>query len=289
MRCKKHLTDCSSAVGVCASCLRERLLTIIERQTRYEAQVLLVTPQLEDEYRKSDAVQQHITFPKSVSPYISGRKSDTTAAWPHLPQSHAEQRFYSTPEIGPNGIIMTSSLRESRAGKFHFSSLSNLFRSKTSKFEKESDSNFDARTKHKKSYSINSMATETQQTKPSSSWFTNLFASKKKRNSHIVSMSFPDEYEYSSETSQNTPMRVTPQRRKQNQGRNVAGISFCLSPLVRPSPKRSWNQKAVLPEIMMQGGEMKVSPARPNLGVAASFTGNRSRKLANFGRFYPNY
>ncbi|KAL8092008.1 uncharacterized protein LOC141692446 [Apium graveolens] len=290
MRCKKHFTDCSSAVGVCASCLRERLLTIIETQTRYEARVLLVKPQLEDEHRKSDAVEQNITFPKSVSPYIFRGKSDNTAAWPRVPHSLSEQRFYSTPQIGPNGIIMTdrSSLRESRAGRFHLSNLSNLFRSKTWKVETQSDSNLDAKAKHKKSNSINS----TLQTKSSSSWFTKLFASKKKRNSHIVSMSFPDEYSYSSETTtpKDTPMRATPQRRKQNQGRNVAGLSLCLSPLVRPSPNRSWNQKGLLPEMMMiQSGEIKASPGRPNLGVAATFTANRSRKLANIGRFHPNY
>lgn len=291
MRCKKHFTDCSSAVGVCATCLRERLLAIIETQTKYEAQVLLVKPQLEDEHRNSDATEQHITFPKSVSPYISCRKSDTSPAWPHLPQDVSERRFYSTPQIGPNGIIMTakSSLRESRTGKFQFSSFSNLFRSKTSKFELRSDSNFDVVTKHKNSHSINSTITETPKTKSSTSWFTNLFASKKKRNSHIVSMSFPDEY--SSETSQkNTPMRATPQRRTQNQGGNMGGLSFCLGPLVRPSPNRSWNQKGVLPEMVIQSGEMKVSPVRPNnLGAAASFKANRSRKLANFGRFHPNY
>lgn len=294
MRCKKHFTDCSSAVGVCASCLRERLLTIIETQTRYEAQVLLVKPQLEDEHRKSDAVQQHIMFPISVSPYNTRGKSDSTAACPHLPHSLSEQRFFSTPQIGPNGIIMTakSSLRESRVGKFQFSNLSNLFRSKTSKFESQSDSNFNVTAKHKKSNSINSTTMETQQTKSAStSWFTDLFTSKKKRNSHIVSMSLQDEYSNSSETTpKDTPMRATPQRRKQNhQGRNVAGLSLCLSPLVRPSPNRSWNQKGVLPEMVIQSGEMKASPGRPNLRVAASFKGNRSRKLASIGRFHPNY
>lgn len=269
------------------------MLTIIETQKRYEAHELLVKPQLEDEHSKSDAVQQHITFPKSVSPYIPRGKSDNTAASPHLPHSLSEQRFYSTPQIGPNGIIMTdkSSLRESRTGNFQFSkNLSNLFRSKTSKFESKSDSNIDARAKHRKSNSINSTTMEAPQTKPPTSWFTNLFASKKKRNSHIVSMSFPDEYPYSSETTpKDTPMKATPQRRKQNQGRNMAGLSLCLSPLVRPSPNRSWNLKGVLPETVIQSGEMKVSPGRPNLGIAASFTGNRSRKLANIGRFHPNY
>ncbi|KAK1393791.1 hypothetical protein POM88_012847 [Heracleum sosnowskyi] len=286
MRCKKHFADCSSAIGVCASCLRERLLTIIETQIRYEAQVLLVKPQLEDEHRKSDAVQQHITFPKS------GGKSDNSAACPHPPHSLSETRFYNTPQIGPNGIFMTakSNSRESRAGNFRFSSFSNLFTSKTSKFESQPDSNFDAGAKHKKLNSTNSTMTETQQTKSTSSWFTNLFASKKKR-THIVSVTFPDEYSsYSSETTpKDTSMRATPQRRKQNQGRNVAGLSFCLSPLVRPSPNRSRNHKGVLPEMVIQSGEIKASPVRPNLSAAASFTGNRSRKLANFGRFHPGY
>lgn len=106
-------------------------------------------------------------------------------------------------------------------------------------------------------------------------------------------MSFADEWGdkmsgYSSESSpKETPIRATPNLRRQNQGRNV--VAFCLSPLVRPSPKRSLNKKGMLPEIVIQRGEMRVSPARPNLGVAASFRANRSRKLANLGRFRPDY
>lgn len=187
MRCKKHFADCSSAVGVCAACLRERLLTLIETQLKYEAQVVPVKPQIEDERRKSDAIPQQIKFPNSVSPYISRRKSDntTTTAWPHLQHSLSEQeRFYNTPQIGPNGIILTSetNLKDSRTKKFKFSSVSNLFRSKTSKFE--TVSNFDVRTKPKKSHSIISTTTETVAESPSS-WFSNFFTTKKKRRSSI--------------------------------------------------------------------------------------------------------
>ncbi|KAL1818717.1 hypothetical protein ACET3Z_013586 [Daucus carota] len=187
MRCKKHLSDCSSVAGVCASCLRERLLTIIEKQSGYEDE-LLVEPQTEDEHRKADAIYERVTFPRSVSPYVSRRKSDNTAVWPHVPLS-------GTPEIGANGMITKG------------------------------------------------------QTCPRS-----------------------------------TPMQATPQRRKQNQG-----LSFCLSPLVRARPSRSWNPKGGLPETVIQSGDMKGSPGRPGLSVAASSGANRSRKLANFGRFRSNY
>ncbi|WOG95601.1 hypothetical protein DCAR_0414926 [Daucus carota subsp. sativus] len=319
MRCKKHLSDCSSVAGVCASCLRERLLTIIEKQSGYEDE-LLVEPQTEDEHRKADAIYERVTFPRSVSPYVSRRKSDNTAVWPHVPLS-------GTPEIGANGMI-TKGERRSRDSRAGFSSLSNLFRSKTSKFVTESNSDFGGETRAKKSNfinstmteaqqtkspsswfmktskfvtehnsdfgsetrprksnSMNSTMTEAQQTKPPSSWFKKLFISEKKRNSDIISTSFPQEYECSGQTCpRSTPMQATPQRRKQNQG-----LSFCLSPLVRARPSRSWNPKGGLPETVIQSGDMKGSPGRPGLSVAASSGANRSRKLANFGRFRANY
>lgn len=259
MRCKKHLTDCSSAVGVCATCLRERLHILIQTQSNHQtSQVLLVRPQLEGDHE----IQPQIVFPRSVSPYVSRRK---TAA--HL------QRLYSTPQIGPNGIIITDD-KKSSAGKF--SIFSNLFRSKTHKLD------FDAKPRNSNS--------------DAPSWFSSLFAKKK-----MMSKSFPafgdrrgmesdDGFSnYSSGSSpgwKETPIRATPQaKRKQN---HVAGLAFCLSPLVRPSPNRSWTQKGVTPESVIPSGDVRV-PTKPHLGAAASFRGNRSRKLANFGRLNPKY
>ncbi|GFY90357.1 hypothetical protein Acr_07g0005540 [Actinidia rufa] len=92
MRCKKHLTDLSSRVGVCASCLRERLSALIATQARAQAQ---------EDRRKYDAQNPppHVAFPRSVSPYVAG---NLTHQSDHLHRSLKDQLFFSTPQIGPN-------------------------------------------------------------------------------------------------------------------------------------------------------------------------------------------
>ncbi|KAL8119397.1 hypothetical protein AgCh_016788 [Apium graveolens] len=301
MRCGIHFFDFSSGVGVCATCLRERLQIIIQTQSNDQS-VLLVRPQLdEDEHRKSDAIQPQIVFPRSVSPYVSRRKSDNSGA--------QLQRFYSTPQIGPNGVITEnrSDLYTRRRGKFGI--LSKLFRSKTQKLD--ADLNYDARPRHSTSVVETTVISEAVN-ETTSSWFSSLFSSKSKKK--MLSKSFPafgdrrnrrgmsptaesDEEcgdkcsDCSSEASprwKETPIRATPQSKRRQNHRNVAGMAFCLSPLVRPSPNRSWTQKGVTPESVIPGGDVRV-PVKPHLGDAASFRGNRSRKLANFGRLNPKY
>ncbi|CAH2048972.1 unnamed protein product [Thlaspi arvense] len=100
---------------------------------------------------------------------------------------------------------------------------------------------------------------------------------------------------YSSESSQcwkQTPQRYAPAAARRVGGRpshsrNVSGLTFCLSPLVRASPNPHWNQKGMPPE-MGFSGEIRV-PVKPHLSTAASFCANRSRKLADFGRLNPNH
>uniref|UniRef100_M0ZN37 Uncharacterized protein n=1 Tax=Solanum tuberosum TaxID=4113 RepID=M0ZN37_SOLTU len=108
MRCKKHLSDLSSSVGVCASCLRERLFAVMAAQAQAQAQARVQVQQqlFQEDHRKSDGNPPPLMFPRSVSPYISRRKSDTTPwQFQHnsLP-SIRDQRFYSTPQVGPNGF-----------------------------------------------------------------------------------------------------------------------------------------------------------------------------------------
>ncbi|KAE8697490.1 hypothetical protein F3Y22_tig00110621pilonHSYRG00360 [Hibiscus syriacus] len=61
MRCKKHHTDLSSRVGVCATCLRERLLVVIASQTRLERAAAAAVTQ---DRRKHE--QPPLIFPRSV-------------------------------------------------------------------------------------------------------------------------------------------------------------------------------------------------------------------------------
>jgi hypothetical protein len=90
---------------------------------------------------------------------------------------------------------------------------------------------------------------------------------------------------YSSESSQGwreTPKRATAYSSRRNNRlnhsrNNVTGLTFCLSPLVRASPNRR-----LPPETSLSGD-------KPHLSNAASYCANRSRKLADIGRFNPNY
>ncbi|XP_050387020.1 uncharacterized protein LOC126803272 [Argentina anserina] len=330
MRCKKHAADLTSTVGVCASCLRERLTTIIEAQTRAQGQ-LQIQAQLSCLHSRNSGVapeeQPHhpnppppLIFPRSVSPYVSRRKSDDSA-WPHHhsrsdhdhdnDNSHSHQRhhirFYSTPQVGPtyDGAPATigGSCKKSRP---RFSLLTSLFRSRSDKFWT------DPRVSSRDSIPTSASAAA------SPSWLSSIFAGKRgkkskqcfadetpvrvrsrHRRARGMSPDFThdgggDDCEPSASGSgdsstpdwKRTPVQATPSRRtRSGPVKNVSGLTFCLSPLVRAH----WNQKG------MQGfppehgitGEIRVA-TRPHLSSAASFSMNRSRKLADFGRVTSN-
>ncbi|KAE8727482.1 putative purine permease 11-like isoform 1 [Hibiscus syriacus] len=125
MRCKDLLTDLSSSVGVCATCLRQRLLAVLAAQ----AQLARAAESL----RKPDVPP--LILPRSVSPYVSRRKSeDDGADWIH------HQRFYSTPQVGPThgtGARGDFEAVRSYKKKNRFSFLSDLFRSRSEKFNSD--------------------------------------------------------------------------------------------------------------------------------------------------------
>ncbi|KAM1262766.1 hypothetical protein ACFX13_028516 [Malus domestica] len=318
MRCKKHLADLTSTVGVCASCLRERLAALIEAQIQAQAQAQLsrlhslttAAAPLDEPNRKSDPNPPPLIFPRSVSPYVSRRKSDDST-WHHYHHhrpDHSQQhhhhhhhhqqqhriRFYSTPQVGPTYTNANSTIEGScKKSKTRFSLLSSLFRSRSDKsWSDPRDSSVPARSSSSAS---------------SPSWFSSIFARKtRNRSKHLYADESsgcprprglspdltPDPFEDcdrsrsgSGDSSATTPeWKKTPtlapsstRRARAGQGKNnVSGLAFCLSPLVRASPNRHWNQKGLPPEI---AGEIR---------VAASFCKNRSRKLADFGRANPN-
>ncbi|EYU42315.1 hypothetical protein MIMGU_mgv1a010467mg [Erythranthe guttata] len=304
MKCKRHPADLSNRVGVCASCLRERLSAIIAAQ---------VLKQAHHECLKSDAQKpRSLPFPRSVSPYISRRKSDTAAAtW------QIQGRFYSTPHVGPTGSI-TVEIKSSSTGSGgvggRFSSLiSGLFRSKSDKPDSNHGPVPDPR-----------VTVDSCSANPS--WFSTIIRGGRKKKIRNFSIDEnpsgtqprrtcrirdrgmspetypPDDDEhchggssgYSSESSpgwKQTPRR-TPASTRRGGGRaaaaghssnNISAFAFCLSPLVRASPNRQWSQKGAPPE-MAVAGESR-APAKPHLSTAASFCKNRSRKLADFGRY----
>lgn len=309
MRCRKHPADFSSSVGVCASCLRERLFAIMAAQAQKQVQAHYRD---EQDCRRSDTQPPpHLSFPRSVSPYISRRKSDNnTAALQLHGQDH---RFYSTPQVGPTSSAAVEIRRSKRSKGGRFSSLFlGLFRSKSDKMDSGSGPISDS------GVSVDSCSA-------SPSWFSTMIPGRRKKQIRTFSLDenvitgkrkprrnrdrgmsparCSDEEEdehchdgssgYSSESSQGwrqTPRR-TPATARRGGGRaaahnrNVSGLAFCLSPLVRASPNRHWNQKGVPPEAAP--GESRV-PTKAHLSTASSFCKNRSRKLADFGRYNHN-
>ncbi|XP_048132696.1 uncharacterized protein LOC125314445 [Rhodamnia argentea] len=146
MKCKKHPVDLSSAVGVCATCLRERLFALIAAQAQAEA-LTHARPRArpcaaDDRLEPDPQPPPHQAFPHSVSPYISHRKSDA-AVCARGGGGGGHHRFYSTPQVGPAyrysdavGGFVPSEPRKKKRGKF--SLLAILFsKSRSEKFDSE--------------------------------------------------------------------------------------------------------------------------------------------------------
>lgn len=326
MKCKKHVSDLSSTIGVCASCLRERLFVLIAAQEKAQA-----AQQAEEDRRKSEANFSPLSFPRSVSPYICRRKSDTSSETWNDPrrrnqhvhhQSFLDYRFYSTPQVGPNGTLVAAvgSCGGKKKGGIRFSSFANIFRSKPEKL----DSDLPATLGSEQDFCTWPPAS-------SSSWFSTIFTGRREKQNRTFSIDEPtvgggqrrvrrnpdrgmspvrysdveDEHcingssGYSSESSQpwkqkpkRTPASVAPGNRRGGDGRpahsrNISGMTFCLSPLVRASPSRQWSNKGLPPE-MVVSSDFRVIPVKSSSTNAASFYKNRSRKLADFGRFDHN-
>lgn len=295
MRCKKHLTDYTSSVGVCATCLTERLSALIEAQTLAEAQFAR-SQEAQQDRRKSDAAAPPpLAFPRSVSPYISHRKSDYSRPNynPNPNRNHhhhhtlSDQLFYSTPQVGPTLEFAeerdTCAKRRSRNSCL----LYRLFRFRSREAPSSSSPN-----------------------RPS--WFSNMLSSPSRQKKDEANRSSVDggwrpsrlrrcdrgmsparvsdcgggveeDYcDYSPEEWRQTRQRATPQVRRGGHSRNVSGLKFCLSPLVRASPTRQWNQKGTImpPEVAVHG-DVRVPAVGPRLSTGAL---NRSRKIADFGR-----
>ncbi|KAG5092744.1 hypothetical protein JHK82_051522 [Glycine max] len=295
MKCKKHTSDLSSTVGVCASCLRERLIALVAAR---------VISRASDEYsRNSDPnPPPPLIFPRSVSPYVSRRKPDYAAAW------HDDRRdrlFYSTPQLGPTFCAGDSAYHadaksfKKRFNKFRI--FAKIFRTRSEKFQSDPSCE--------------------QASYASPSWFSAFFPTRRRNKdrtgtteeysssaprrryrpsdrgmSPVTTEDFGDECDqspsgsgYVSEASpwwRRSPT-VAPSARRSRLGHTKSssgsGMALWLSPLVRASPNRRWNHKGLPPE-MAAAAEVRAAAAKPHLSAAASFCANRSRKLADFGR-----
>ncbi|XXG77953.1 hypothetical protein AAC387_Pa08g1999 [Persea americana] len=275
MRCKLHPLE-PGTVGVCASCLRERLLDLLAAQARDAGSG--------DDRRKSDPP---LIFPRSVSPYINRRSVHN--------QHHL--LIYSTPQVGPT--FSGDGNVKKKHGRF--SLFRSLFRSSARSGEMDGD------------HRVFGARNESLPSNSSPSWFSTLLPRSRKKKSRLFSLD--DEFSgagcrrscpavdrgmspsaerkgygdgdespigsgYSSESStgRRNPATATPAQRKRGGGaqhsRNVSGFAFCLSPLVshhhRPESGPS--------------GEFR-GANRHHWSSAASLSSNRSRKLVDFGRY----
>uniref|UniRef100_A0A7N0UR75 Uncharacterized protein n=1 Tax=Kalanchoe fedtschenkoi TaxID=63787 RepID=A0A7N0UR75_KALFE len=264
MKCRQHSADLSSAVGVCATCLRERLFVLISAQSRHSE------PHYDDS-RKSDPSLYPI-FPRSVSPYVGRRKlSDATDLLRGCNAS--DRRFRSTPQVGPSaGGFQTTISESSKKTRSRFSFIASLFKSRSHKPESNSSPLW--RPAVSKSKSAPKFVGERIQNRltdrgmsPERPWCD-------------------DEEDSSSPSSESrepawkqTPVSsaVAPSTRRRS---HMSGFPFCLSPLVRASPNRNWNRNSLAAE----GGEVAGASRKKQLAAANSFGKNRSKKMADFGR-----
>lgn len=319
MKCKKHHpSDLTSAVGVCASCLRERLLALIAAQER--AHLARVSSRAD---ANPPPPPPPLVFPRSVSPYVSRRKSD------YHDHRH-NSLFYSTPQVGPTFAGSTTAAANSAfAGRARGSSykkklgsfwiFSGLFRSRSDKFEAN----------HRVS---NQESCEEASSSSSPSWFSMIFPSRHKHHHHddstavrgrrrrhrqsdrgmspVTTENFSaaddgcdrSSNDYSTESSppwRRTPSSAAPfSTRRSRHGRNVSvtGMAFCLSPLVRANPNPNSNPnrnpKGLPPQAVESTAasvDIRGTPKqKPHISTASSFCANRSRKLADFGRTNQN-
>ncbi|KAJ1272510.1 hypothetical protein BS78_06G207000 [Paspalum vaginatum] len=275
MRCARHPYE--AGVGVCAPCLRDRLLALAAAQN--EASSLPPPP---------DPGPEPAAFPRSVSPYVSRRKSD--AAAPPPPRAGG-LLFFRTPQVGPGGGFEEGDigfLRRRRSGRF--SVLAALFGS----HHRSSESEGKERRRRGASWLAGIVprvrrrkgAGGTTASPPSPP-----FRGVSGRGLSPVGMHGDGEEETASPAAAEspwlpapTPVRKTPGRRRLGgAGAGVSGFAVCISPLVRPGLGRHPRGGGHPPDAAVSG-ELRPSPLHP-LTSSASLHHCRSWKLADGGRF----
>ncbi|KAK1273126.1 hypothetical protein QJS04_geneDACA012075 [Acorus gramineus] len=277
MKCKRHPYE--EGVGVCAPCLRDRLLALISAQLKHAEEESLRHNRRLNHFPPPPLPETSDppplpAFPRSVSPYICRfrRSADESGGFPWRKSQSLHSRFYSTPQVGP---AAASGGGRRRGGRF--SLLSSLFGSASRSGEIEAESK--------------------------QSWLSLLFSGHRRKKSRPATGndtaagrcrgamdrglspvasdgadSPVSESGYSTESSGGWRRRTamthpTPMRRwgpaPPPHMRTLSGLAFCLSPHVRASPRRRRTQKSE-----------PVTGEFHNRHVCA----NRSRKIADFGR-----
>uniref|UniRef100_A0A1J3ISJ4 Uncharacterized protein n=1 Tax=Noccaea caerulescens TaxID=107243 RepID=A0A1J3ISJ4_NOCCA len=298
MRCKRHTVDLSSNFGVCASCLRERLLSL--------AASAAATAAAEDNFHRQPRKSNNpphplLIFPRSVSPYVTRRKSDAGG----VDSLTSNRRFFTTPQVDLGYSCKDfESNRSSKSKEGKISRFSNLFRTRSEDLYSNPKSDprsscdvSEASSSSSWSWISSILSTGRSKRQPNTaSYIEDVIAGRRPQRVFCRGMSpardteQEDENEPPSESieetpgiSRKTPATKTPGRRK-GIGKSMSGIGFCLSPLVRASPNCPFKRKMRFPsEFVGNSGEI-TAPEKPHISAAASFCANRSKKLVDLGR-----
>lgn len=291
MRCKKHIQDLTSTVGVCASCLRERLQALLDAEIQSSSFIDRVLSDDHRRHRKPDRnppqppqPQPEPNFPRSVSPYVNRRN---------------EHLFRTTPQLDPAVSAACDGRPVSTKRKLgRFWILSNIFRSRSNKTDSSSG----------ESYAPSSATTAA--TPPSSTWYSAIIT--ERQQNHVSNdrrkcrisdrgaspvdytpENFVNEIDGRDRLDSGCSMESSPQRTHRTTtvaaatrrsrlgpaGKSLTSMALCLSPLVRASPNRLWNSHKGLTQELGVSGAHHISTT-----TTTTFCSNRSRKLADFGR-----
>ncbi|CAD6343632.1 unnamed protein product [Miscanthus lutarioriparius] len=306
MRCKKHPYQAGG--GVCATCLRDRLLALEAAQNGDASPPPPAPAPAPVPAQAPPVPPEPLAFPRSVSPYVSRRKSDTSGALRH----HPSLLFFRTPQVGPayGGALEEGDIayeyEKRRARKF--SVLATLFghhhhhhRSEEKHHHqqeggaKERKKQFSwfagiipRRRKKQQAPAPAASATSPQSAPPRRSSCRLVVSNRGSRRSRTATAAA------ATRAAARPPPRIPrggrprphaedPCQRRQTNSM-PSGFAVCLSPLVRPSPGRRHRHGVQPPDPGSFSCELRPSPLH-SLSSAASVTRCRSRKLADGGRF----
>ncbi|KAL5208648.1 hypothetical protein ABZP36_033083 [Zizania latifolia] len=279
MKCKKHPYQAGG--GVCATCLCERLLALAAEQNG-------ASPPPPDPPAAAAVETASVAFPRSVSPYVSRRKSDTSAG---ALRHHPSLLFFRTPQVGPaygSSVALEEGdigYEKRRAGKF--SVIATLFGRHHHHHRSEENDKGGRKELKNHSWLAEFMPRRHKKQVPAAV----SSSPPPRRSCRVVNNRglSPERNCYGSDEESSSPpdppwqpspspMRRTPCRRRQTSAM-PSGFAVYLSPLVRPSPRR--RHRAVQPpDPGTFSCELRPSPLH-----ASSITRCRSRKLADCGRF----
>lgn len=301
MRCKRHPFQAGG--GVCATCLRERLFVLAAAQNDASSPTTPAPPPP----AASAAAAGPPAFPRSVSPYVSRRKSDSSGG---ALRNHPSLLFFRTPQVGPASAYGAGGALEEgdigyekrRAGKF--SVLATLF-----------GNNHPHQQHHNRSEVDKDKGGSGNKERKSRSWLAGIIPRRRKKQAPVADATAlppsssppprrscravsnrglsPERGSHGSGEESSSPadppwrpfpspMRKTPCRRRQTNSM-PSGLAVCLSPLVRPSPGRR-HRAAQPPDPGTFSCELRPSPLH-SVSSAANVARCRSRKLADAGRF----